>query len=249
MTAPTDKGSPRLRTALVTGASSGIGRAVARRLLADGHTVIGVARDFGKFACDEPHFHAATLDLAELDTLPARLDQLLRSHPSVDTVVCCAGRGQFGALEEFSYAQIRALMDLNFSSQAYVVRTFLPAMKRADFGDILFIGSETALAGGPKGAIYSASKAALRGMAQALRGECARRGVRVTVINPGMVNTEFFDELGFAPGEDEENYVLPDDIADAVALVLAARPGTVFDEINLSPLKKVVRTRKRQGEE
>lgn len=243
MTARTDRGTEKPRTALVTGASAGIGRAITQRLLTDGHTVIGVARDFGKFPCDDQRFHAEPLDFDDLDGLPARLERIRRRHPSVDAVVCCAGRGRFGALEEFSCAQIRALMDLNFSSQACVVRTFLPDMKRAGFGDLLFMGSESALAGGPRGAIYSASKAALRGMAQALRGECARRGVRVTVINPGMVKTGFFDELEFEPGGDEENYVLPEDIAGTVALVLAARRGTVFDEINLSPLKKVVRKR------
>ena len=228
------------RLFLVTGASSGIGRAICERLLEDGHTVAGIARDFSKFAKQHPDFHPVTLDLAGLDTLPQRLVELTKQFSTVDGLVCCAGRGQFGSLEEFSYEQIRALMDLNFTSQAYAARAFLPGMKQRHRGDIVFIGSEAALSGGRKGAIYSASKFALRGLAQALREECAKSGVRISIINPGMVKTDFFKTLNFSHGEDADNYVLPEDVAAAVAMILAARPGTVFDEINLSPLKKAV---------
>jgi NADP-dependent 3-hydroxy acid dehydrogenase YdfG len=102
------------------------------------------------------------------------------------------------------------------------------------------MGSESALVGGKQGTIYSASKFALRGMAQSLRDECSRNGVRVTVINPGMVKSPFFNTLGFEPGHHDENFIIPEDIANAVQMVLSSRKETVFDEINLSPLKKVI---------
>ena len=229
------------RKILVTGASAGIGAAICRRLLANGHRVVGVARDFGKFGPADEGFHAVTIDLSELEPLPGRLKDLARKHDDVDGVVCNAGRGQFGSLEEFSYAQIRSLVDLNFTSQAYVVRAFLPKMKKRVGGDVLFIGSEVALSGGRRGAVYSASKWALRGFAQTLRDECARKGVRVAVINPGMVRTTFFEDLHFAPGDEEANALLPEEIAEVVAFVLSSRRGAVFDEINLSPLKKVLK--------
>ena len=124
-----------------------------------------------------------------------------------------------------------------------MIRALLPAIKRIGHGDIIIIGSEAALSGGRKGAIYCASKFALRGFAQALREECARNRIRVTMINPGMVKTGFFNELDFAPGDSEENYILPEDIADAAALVINTRYGTVYDEINLSPQKKVIQPR------
>ena len=103
------------------------------------------------------------------------------------------------------------------------------------------MGSEAALAGGKRGAIYSAAKFGLRGLAQSIRQECAASGVRVSIINPGMVNTAFFDEQDFRPGEETDNYILPEDVARAALTILQARTGTVFDEINLSPQKKVVR--------
>jgi NADP-dependent 3-hydroxy acid dehydrogenase YdfG len=231
-------------SAVVTGASSGIGRAVALRLLAGGWRVAGVARGGDRLAAVDPRLEPWPLDLADLDALPARLASWIEAHPPVDAVVSCAGRGRFGALEEFSPAQIRALVDLNFTSHALLARAFLPGMKRRGRGDLVFLGSEAALAGSRRGAVYCATKFALRGLAQALRDECGKSGVRVTVVNPGMVATSFFDDLDFAPPEEEEGHLLPADVADAVALVLTARRGAVFDEIDLSPLKKGVRFRK-----
>jgi NAD(P)-dependent dehydrogenase (short-subunit alcohol dehydrogenase family) len=236
--------------ALVTGASSGIGRAICDQLLAGGWEVVGLARDFSRFPCDQARFVRHAVDLEDLDPLPDRLRELAGRHPRLDALICNAGQGRFGMLEEFSYAQIRRLVDLDFTSHAYVVRAFLPLLKRAGSGDIVFMGSEAALRGSQKGAIYCAAKFALRGFAQALREECARAGIRVTLVNPGMVKTPFFEPLDFRPGEDPDNYILPEDVARIVAHVLAARPGTVFDEINLSPRRRVIEFGRRdQGSE
>jgi len=226
---------------IISGASSGIGRAISSRLLELGYRVTGLARDFSKFPCDNSHFTPVCMDLADLDELPAKLDALIKKDAAIDGLVCCAGSGRFGSLEEFSPAQIRELLDLNLTSQLYLVRALLPGMKQRGTGNIVFMGSEAALAGGKRGAVYSAAKFGLRGLAQALRQECAASGLRVSIINPGMVQTAFFNELDFRPGEAPDNYILPEDIAAAVQLILEAREGTVFDEINLSPQKKVIR--------
>ena len=130
-------------------------------------------------------------------------------------------------------------IDLNLTQHIFLARAFLPSLKRQGRGDLIFMGSEAGLDGGPKGAVYSAAKAGLRGLARSLRRECAGSGVRVCIINPGMVRTAFFDGLGFGPGEDPSNHLRPRDLAETVAMVLGAPPGTVFDEINLSPLKQI----------
>ena len=236
------------KTILVTGASSGIGRAITTLLLEQGYRVTGLARDFSKFPCQDKHFTAISMDFSDLDNLPGRLDELTRKEPVIDGVVCCAGSGRFGSLEEFSCAQIRSLLDLNLTSQVCLVRTLLPGMKQRGAGNIIFMGSEAALAGGKRGAIYSAAKFGLRGLAQALRQECAASGIRISSINPGMVKTGFFDALDFRHGDAAENYILPEDVARAALLILEAREGTVFDEINLSPQKKVIRFRKPDGD-
>jgi len=229
------------KTIIVTGASSGIGRATATRLLDSGYHVTGLARDFSKFNCTNGNFTAIPLDLSALDVLPAHLDDLVTQHERIDGIVCCAGRGRFGSLEEFSYEQIRTLIELNLTSQIYLLRAVLPGMKRQRSGDIVLLGSEAALTGGKRGAVYSAAKFGLRGLAQSIREECAASGVRVSIINPGMVMTEFFNGLDFRPGTDADNYILPEDVAQAVHGILQTRAGTVIDEVNLSPQKKVIR--------
>lgn len=231
-------------TIVVTGASSGIGRATASLLLAHGYQVIGIARDFSKCDFDSSGLTTIEVDLSRLDELPLQLDQLARNHPSITGLVCCAGAGRFGSLEEFSFAQIRELIDLNLTSQVYAIRALLPAMKRRQTGNIILMGSEAALAGGKRGAVYSASKFGLRGLAQSLRQECASSGIRVSIINPGMVKTGFFDKLDFRPGDADDNYILPEDVAAVVLKVIETRSGTVIDEINMSPGKKVIHFKK-----
>lgn len=231
------------RKILITGASHGIGAAIARGLLAAGATVVGIGRDFSDWPNTCEHFQAERIDLANLDRLPERLKTLAAAHPDLDGVICNAGSGRFGALEQFSATQVRALVDLNLTQHLLVARAFVPLLKRRGFGDLIFMGSEAALAGGRNGTLYSACKFALRGAAQSLRPECAAAGVRVSLINPGMVATGFFEGLDFCPGERPENYIRTSDVAAAVLHLLSAPPGTVTDEINLSPLKHVIRFR------
>ena len=232
------------RTILVTGASSGIGRAIARQLLQQGHHVLGVSRDSGKFIRHMANFSPVQLDLSRLNDIPQKIRELELAFPDIDAVIFCAGRGQFGSVEEFSYAQIEDLMTLNFTSQAFLVKALLPALKRKNHGDLIFIGSEAALKGSRKGALYCAAKFALRGFTQALREDCGKSNVRVCLINPGMVKTAFFDRLSFEPGDHQSNFIEPEDVAEAVSYVLHSRAQIVLDEINLSPLNKVVKFKK-----
>ena len=232
------------RTVLVTGASSGIGRAVAQNLLQQGHTVIGASRDCRKFTRQMDNFSSVQLDLSRLNELPQKIRQLQQTFPEIDAVVFSAGMGQFGSVEEFSYPQIEALMTINFTSQVFLTKALLPALKRKTSSDLIYIGSEAALKGSRKGAVYCASKFALRGFTQALREECGNSNVRVCLINPGMVKTAFFENLTFEPGDHESNAILAEDVAAAVLYVLDSREQIVIDEINLSPLNKVVKFKK-----
>ena len=232
------------RTILVTGASSGIGRAIAEKLLEQGHIVIGVSRDCEKFTRQMDNFSAIQLDLSQLNELPVKIQQLQQTFPDIDAVVFCAGIGRFGSLEEFSYIQIEALMNLNFTSQVYLTKALLPALKSKAGSDLIYIGSEAALKGSRKGSIYCASKFALRGFTQALREECGKSNVKVCLINPGMVKTAFFESLTFEPGDHDSNSISPEDVATAVSYVLESRVQIVIDEINLSPLNKVVKFKK-----
>jgi len=232
------------RTVLLTGASRGIGRAICERLLRQGHLVLGLARH--PEIKDAPgNYHPLAIDLSRLDEIDTRLRAFLTDQPPLDAVISNAGAPAFGNLEELSYRQVSDGIALNLISHMLVARTTIPRLKCRSQSDLLFIGSESSLRGGKRGSVYCAAKFGLRGFAQSLRQECASSGVRVTVIHPGMVRTSFFDDLDFSPGEAEDQSIVADDVAQAVELVLSARPGTVFDEIVLSPLKKVVRNRER----
>ncbi|MEE2775202.1 MAG: SDR family NAD(P)-dependent oxidoreductase [Acidobacteriota bacterium] len=230
-----------VRKAVVTGASSGIGAAVCARLIADGLEVVGVSRRGHAELEQSSAFRHVSLDLGDLDSLPTQAEKLATEHADAAVVVLCAGRGDFGSLEEFSYDAIRSLVELDFLSHAYLCRAFVPRMKRKRGGLVVFIGSEAAHRGTQKGAVYCASKFALRGFAQALREEVSSRGVRVSFVSPAMTRTPFFDDLDFEPGPGADNALDPASVADAVAAVVAQPPTAVVDEIRMSPLKRVVR--------
>lgn len=225
---------------VITGASSGIGLALAKTLLAEGYAVLGIANDFGKSGLKHPDFIGHSINLADLDALEDSLSSLLAEiDRPIKALINNAGIGRMGFLEQLSVKDVRLVVDTNLSSQIILTKAFLPLLKRQAEGDIIFMGSEAALRGARQGSIYCASKFAVRGFSQALRDECAKSGVRVTLINPGAVRTPFFDKLQFEPELAPENAIEPEDIASAVSMVLAARSGTVFDEITLSPRNQV----------
>ncbi len=231
------------RTVLVTGASSGIGKAITEKLLHLGHRVIGISRDLKRLSYEAGQFSGIEIDLSNLQKLPEKIKALKKQYPEIDAVIFSAGIGQFGSLEEFSYSQIELLLTTNFTSQAFLAKGLISGLKKKPYSDLVFIGSEAALKGTQKGTIYCASKFALRGFTQALREECGKSNVRVSLINPGMVKTAFFDPLSFEPGEASNQHLLAGDVADAVCYILNARPGIVIDEINLNPANRVVKAK------
>lgn len=225
---------------VISGTSSGIGLAMAREMLGRGHSVLGLVKDAESSPLQHPDYRQEQVDLAEPDELHERIREIaaaLEQPPRA--LVNNAGVGRMANLEQLSLADIRLVLNTNFLSHVIITRALLPLLKRRRGGDIVFTGSESALRGGRQGSIYCASKFAIRGFAQSLREECAKSGVRVSIINPGAVRTPFFDELHFGPGEAEDNAIVPEDVAAALAMVIEARPGTVLDEINLSPMTSV----------
>ena len=232
-------GAPEQPTALVTGASSGIGLATARRLLAENWRVIGISRRGAVAELDSPAFEPVALDLADAAATAAAIDGLQAEH-EFDCLVHAAGAGRFGSIEQFSVTQIESAIALNLTSALVIARGLLPAMRRRRRGQLLFIGSEAALSPGRKGAVYSAAKFGLRGFCFALRDDCAADGLRVSLINPGMVRSPFFDQLGFAPGAAAENAITVEDLADLIWQVLNTSADIVVDEINLSPRVKSI---------
>lgn len=229
------------RYVLVTGSSSGIGRAITEKLLAAGATVIGIARNPKKFKPASGKYVAFKADVTDLSSLASCIKHILSLYPNLNGLVSNAGYGKFDGLENFSTNQISSFIDANLVSHMIIAREIIPYFKLKKRGDIILIGSESALQGSKKGSLYCAAKFGLRGFSQSIRDECAERGIRVSIVNPGMVRTSFFKNLKFSPGDSSENAIESDDVAAVVMSIFSARAGTVIDEVNLTPLKKVMK--------
>lgn len=225
---------------LVTGASSGIGASCIKRFTEKKYSTLGIARDFSKLDFSHELFKTYSQDLSDLKNLPTFLKALTHDHSDIDTLVLNAGQGLFGQLEQFSYEQMSKHLNLNLHSTLYIARAFIPLFKKAGKGTIIIVGSEASLQGKANGTLYCAGKFALRGFSQALRLECAKNHIRVCLINPGFVQTPFFDSLHFQPKDNEFNQCQPEEVAELILQQIEAREGYVLEEINLAPLHKQV---------
>ena len=228
--------------AIVTGSTSGIGKEITSLLLKSGASVIGLARDHKKFQPDSDNYFPVAVDLSDLEKAERIIPKILQEHSYIDVLICNAGHGDFRALENFSGKQIADFINLNLISHIILCRHIVSNMKTNGNGngDIIVLGSEAALVGKKKASLYSAAKFGLRGFTQSLRDECGNNGVRVCLINPGLVRSPFFDSLNFKPGEDKNNAIEPRDVAKMVLEVIKTRKGTIVDEINLSPASKSI---------
>ena len=109
----------------------------------------------------------------------------------------------------------------------------ISTFKKNKKGIFIFIGSEASKIGGVQGTLYSSAKHALYGFVKSLRKEANKASIRATIINPGMVRTNFFENLNFEPGNNEQNVISVKDISSTVAYILSLSRNTIVDEINL----------------
>ena len=232
----------RGRTALVTGASRGIGAAVARRLAASGARVALLARskDALRALASELGGGAVGLacDVRDTVTLARALDQLpdlLGGAPSI--VVNNAGAFFIAPARETSVEAFAEMIAVNLTAPFAVVRGLLPAMIGAGGGHVVTIGSVADRATFPGNAAYAASKYGLRALHEVLRMELRASGVRVSLVSPGPVNTDLWNPIdpdqqpGFTPRAD---MLSSDAVADAVHWVVTAPAELNVDELRLS---------------
>lgn len=180
------------KTALVTGASSGIGAATARRLLDDGWRVVAAARRVERMApLAEAGAETRFLDLADEESIESLAGEMLDRFGRIDALVNNAGIGVYGSVEETPLAEAREQFEVNLFGHARLAQLLLPAMREAGGGTVVVLSSMGGRSHTPLGAWYHASKHALEGWADSLRFELAPFGVRVVVVEPGAVQTEF----------------------------------------------------------
>ncbi|VUD69726.1 oxidoreductase [Methylobacterium symbioticum] len=185
-----------MKTALVTGASSGMGRAIAERLLDDGYRVYVAARGIDRMS-DLAALGARPLqmDISKEDDIRAVVDIILAEAGGVDVLVNNAGFGLYGPVEDVGLNEARYQFEVNLFGPARLTQLLLPAMRAKGAGTIVNISSMGGKIYTLLGAWYHATKHALEGWSDSLRLELASFGIRVVVIEPGLIETGFGDVL------------------------------------------------------
>ncbi len=178
----------RKRVVLITGASSGIGKACAELLSTRGYAVYGTSRRPVEDA--PPGYPMLVMDVTQEDSVQRAVETVLaRERGYLDTVVNNAGYALAGAAEDTSIEEARAQLDANFLGALRVCKAVLPTMRKQGFGRIIQVSSLGGQVGLPFQSLYCASKFALEGFTEALRQEVAGFGIEATLVQPGDVKT------------------------------------------------------------
>lgn len=177
------------QVALVTGASSGIGRATAELLAERGFDVFGTTRNLDGLESWLSNVEPVQLDVRDDSSVEACVRTVIGEAGRIDALVNNAGYTLIGALEETSIEEARDLFETNFFGALRLTRAVLPAMREQRHGRIVNIGSVAGFVPGPYQGIYSASKHALEGYSESLDHEVRQFGIRVSVVEPGYTRT------------------------------------------------------------
>lgn len=186
------------RVVLVTGASSGIGLATARRCAAAGYHVFGTSR---QQRADHDGVRMLQMDLSSAESAQACVDAIQRRAGRIDVLINNAGVMHRGMAEETTADEAAAVFGVNFFGTARLIKAVLPGMRHRREGWVVNVGSAAAWVGEPGEAFYAASKAALARYTEALRQEVWHRGIRVSLVEPGAFATAMVDRAtGSVPG-------------------------------------------------
>jgi len=209
--------------AIVTGASSGIGRAIALQLARQGAGVVAVARrrqrlaelaeEAGKFG---GKIETVAGDITDPQTRETAIDAARSRLGGLDILVNNAGVGAVGPFEDSNPDRARKVMEVNFFAAVELIRSALPLLRRGNKPIIVNVSSIVGLRGTPLNSEYCASKFAVQGFSESLRAELVKHAIDVLVVNPGTTQTEFFDsviEQTAQPAWPEHKAVAPESVA------------------------------------
>ena len=226
------------KTALVTGANRGIGRAIALMLAQTGHDLCLLARDeaaLGAVAdeCAVSGVSVCSLhgELTDDGFMNAALETAITRYGAIDVLVNNAGTARHEAVQDADLGAWQDVMDVNFKAVVHLSAKVLPAMVARKEGTIVNISSISGRNSPAGSAIYSASKHALNGFSGSMFEDVRNHGIRVSTIMPGFVATDLTDGLGMDAGK----MIQASDVADAVRYVLSASPSCCPTEIVLRP--------------
>jgi hypothetical protein len=228
------------RVVLITGASSGLGRAFALALAKEGAKVFAVARREERLkelvreiadAGGDAAYHVT--DLRVVPSLYDLVDVVLARYRRIDILINNAGVGFRAPLLESRRSEIADMIETDLAAAIYLTQAALHALLKSAPSDIVNVSSIAGLEGFAEGTVYCAAKSGLVGFSRALAAELKPANVRVTALCPGSVDTEFFER--FRPTLERDQMIPAEEICRALVNVLVAPPNVLFGEIVMRP--------------
>lgn len=205
-----------MKTVLITGVSSGIGKATAIKMLENNMKVIGISRT--KADINHPNFINHYLDLKDLLVVEQLVKKLLKEE-NISVLVNNAGVGFYGLHEELNSSKIHELVTVNLEAPLLITKLLLREFKKLG-GAIINISSVTAHKSNPHGAAYGATKAGLSSFSYSIFDEARKHGVRVITIEPDMTDTNLYRNADFTVAKEAGCYLTSEAVADAVIYAL-----------------------------
>lgn len=226
------------KTAIVTGASSGIGRAISLRLLQLGWEVYGIGRDFDRHSSDDDlllkqDFHPICLNLLDTDKLEREISSIRRSC-QVSLLVNGAGTAYYGLHDTLNARKISEMIRVNLEVPMILSQLLLRDLKK-NHGYIINISSVTASSVNTHGCAYGATKAGLASFGRSLFEEARKYGLKVVTISPDMTATDLYRNADFEASDIVEARLMPENVADAVAFVLERPENLTVTELTIRP--------------
>ncbi|MEA3228258.1 MAG: SDR family NAD(P)-dependent oxidoreductase [Campylobacterota bacterium] len=232
-----------MKIAVITGASSGIGKAIALRLLALNYKVIGISRTIDNTIITDKNFIPIQTDLSNTKGVDFTRRELQKY--SISILINSAGMGRFAPHEEFNSKTITEMTFLNLTAPMLLTNLLLRNLKK-NSGYLININSIEALRASKFSAVYSATKTGLRAFSDSLFEETRKSELSITNINPDMTQTNFYDKLHFETSKNDDEKLFAEDIADVVEHILQMRKGAVISDYTIRALKFGISKKKLQ---
>lgn len=226
------------RTAIITGASSGIGAEFSRTLINKGATVYGLARSTEKLKTIREklgsQFIPVTMDITDHSAIENWIGETFSDQNQPDILINNAGLGRFGDVDELSLDDWESMIQTNLSGTFYMTRQLVPLMKKNEVTcHIINIASIAGKIGNPQLSGYNASKFGVRGFSEALFKEVRYDGIKVTCFYPGSIATNFFGQIDM---DTHSNMMQPEDVADVLVNILETPDNFLINDITMRPL-------------
>lgn len=226
------------KVAIITGASSGLGAALSSALVEKGATVYGLARNVEKLNDIQNKignkFIPVTMDITKQNAIASWMKNTFSDAHLPDILINNAGVGYFRKIDELSLEEWHEMINTNLNGTFYLTSSIVPMMKQnPNVCHIVNIGSIMGKTTRIEGAAYSATKYGMQGFSESLFKELRGDGIKVTCVNPGSIDTEFFKDSGIKANH---NMLQPNEIATLIVHLLETPDNLLVDEITLRPL-------------